>query len=145
MLACCIWPALHMWIRAGYISPDRSLVLPDETFLAAERGVRLMWLYRLSQTLKLCCFLFLVIFFFLTSSLSYRTFIWQFDIKQMLWKLYVQCHRYRTPLISMMCPSQARHVEFPSTPWTFRRVYWTVFFGYLFAKCVSAGLSSNVK
>lgn len=71
MLACCIWPVLHMWIRPGYISPDRSLLLPDETFLAAERGVCLMWLYRLSQTLKLHCFLFLMIFSEVFSFLPY--------------------------------------------------------------------------
>ncbi len=68
MLAC-FCPVLHMWIRLVYISPDSSLVLPDETFLAAEREVCLMWLYRLSHTLKLCCFLSLVIFL-VRSSLS---------------------------------------------------------------------------
>lgn len=54
MLACCIWPALHMWIRPAYISPDRNLVLPDEVFLAPRRRTFLMWLYRQSETLRLC-------------------------------------------------------------------------------------------
>lgn len=55
--------------------------------------------------------------------LSFRTLIWQFDIKQMLWKLNVQCHRHRILLILMISPSQTCHVEFPSTHRT-----WGVFF-----------------
>lgn len=106
MLACYIWLVLHMWFRPDYISPDRSLVLPDETFLAAERPVCLMWLYRLSETLKLCCFLFLLFLGFLNST----NLLWQFDIKQMLWKLDVRCHHHRTLLIIMIFPSQLCHV-----------------------------------
>lgn len=120
----CIWPGLQacgsdlvMWVQTEVWS------VFDETFLAAKRGFRFMWLHRQFQT-RSAVFLSLWLF---SSFTFYRPFIWRLDIKQMLWKLDVWCHHHSAQLILMMCSSQACQAEFPPTYWTFTCIYKNVF------------------
>lgn len=117
MQACCIWPLLHTWIRPGYISPDRRLVLPDETFLAAEKGVCFTWLCKSSQTLG-CA-----LFFPLRFLWSNRAFIWQMNKKQLLRKLDIWCHHHRALPVLLACSVPASHVMLHFLPLLSRCFY----------------------
>lgn len=89
-------------------SVTRRCWLTKEAFALCDR----------SQPPKLCRFLFLVIICgLLLPAVHIRMTVWhQADAVQIwCWR-----HRLRALLILMICPSQAWHIEFPSTDWSLR-------------------------